>query len=84
MTDTEKETVDSLKDKLNLCNIKRDKRQLFQGKRNRLKEIPNNEPSLLQQPGDAGYKNDTSDLNYEDNLQENLQKCMPQSYLRYS
>ena len=81
---TGKETVDSLKDKLNLCNIKRDKRQLFQEKRNRLKEIPNNKPSLLQ-PGDAGYKNGTSGLNYEDNLRENLQKCMSQSYLfRYS
>lgn len=79
MTDIGKETVDSLKDKLNLCNIKRNKRQLFQEKRNRLKEIPNNEPSLLKQPGDARYKNGTSDLNYEDNLRENLQKCMPQS-----
>lgn len=42
------ETANSLTDKLNLCNIETEERQLLQGKRHRLREIPNNEPSLQQ------------------------------------
>lgn len=67
------ETADSLTDKLNLCDIERDKRQDF-SKESAIAWEKCLITSRLCSQVTRDAENDTSSLNYGDNLRGNLQK----------